>query len=53
MPRQLRLEYEGAIYHVLARGNRRESIYRDDRDRLAWLDYLQRQRGDKDKEVRT
>ena len=24
----------------MARGNRRESIYRDDRDRLAWLDYL-------------
>ena len=40
MPRQLRLEYEGAVYHVMARGNRRESIYRDDRDRLAWLDYL-------------
>ena len=40
MPRQLRLDYEGAVYHVMARGNRRESIYRDDRDRLAWLDYL-------------
>jgi putative transposase len=40
MPRQLRLEYEGAVYHVMARGNRREFIYRDDRDRLAWLDYL-------------
>ena len=42
MPRQLRLEYEGAIYHVMARGNRRQSIYRDDRDRLAWLDFLSR-----------
>ena len=42
MPRQLRLEYEGAVYHVLARGNRRQSIYRDDRDRLAWLDFLSR-----------
>ena len=42
MPRQLRFEYEGAVYHVLARGNRRQSIYRDDRDRLAWLDFLSR-----------
>jgi putative transposase len=40
MPRQLRLEYEGAAYHVIARGNRRESIFREDNDRLAWLDYL-------------
>lgn len=36
MPRQLRLEYEGAIYHLLSRGDRREDIYRDvaDRDRF-------------------
>jgi putative transposase len=40
MPRQLRLEYEGAIYHVMARGNRRQLIYRNERDRLAWLNYL-------------
>ena len=40
MPRQLRLEYEGAIYHVLARGDRREAIYHDDHDRLTWIDYL-------------
>ena len=33
MPRQLRLEYEGAIYHVMARGNRRQLIYRNERDR--------------------
>ena len=35
MPRQLRLECEGAAYHVMAQGIRREAIYRD--DRLAWL----------------
>jgi hypothetical protein len=40
MPRQFRLEYEDAVYHVMARDNRRESIYRDDRDLLAWLCYL-------------
>jgi putative transposase len=33
MPRQVRVEYEGAIYHVMARGNRRELIVRDDEDR--------------------
>jgi putative transposase len=40
MPRQLRLEYQGAVYHVMARGNRKESIFREDRDRFTWLDYL-------------
>jgi REP element-mobilizing transposase RayT len=30
MPRKLRLEYPGAIYHVMNRGNRREDIFRDD-----------------------
>ena len=32
MPRQIRLEYPGAIYHVLNRGDRREAIFRDDGD---------------------
>ena len=40
MPRQLRLEYQGAVYHVLARGDRREAISHDDHDRLTWIDYL-------------
>jgi len=26
MPRQMRIEYAGAIYHVMSRGNRREPI---------------------------
>ena len=30
MPRQLRLEYPGAIYHVMNRGDRREDIFLDD-----------------------
>ena len=33
MPRPLRLEAEGAIYHVIARGNERKPIFRDDHDR--------------------
>jgi len=32
MPRQLRIEYPGAIYHVLSRGDRREPIFLDDGD---------------------
>jgi REP element-mobilizing transposase RayT len=40
VPRPLRLELEGAIYHVVARGNNRRPIFLDDVDRevyLAWL----------------
>ena len=37
MPRKLRMEYEGAIYHVMNRGNRREDIFRDDPDRERFL----------------
>jgi len=33
MPRQLRIEYEGAIYHVMSRGDRREPIFEDNEDR--------------------
>ena len=33
MPRRLRIEFEGAIYHVMARGNARQKIVRDDADR--------------------
>ncbi len=40
MPRPLRLEAEGAIYHVIARGNERKPIFRDDRDRQEYLDRL-------------
>ncbi len=38
MARPLRIEYANALYHVTSRGDRRESIYRDDDDRLIWLD---------------
>ncbi len=33
MPRPLRVEYEGACYHVTSRGDRREPIFVDDQDR--------------------
>lgn len=40
MGRQLRIEYEGATYHVMCRGNRRETIFQDDEDRQLFVDTL-------------
>jgi putative transposase len=40
MARKLRLEYPGAIYHVLNRGDRREPIFRTDQDRRLFLETL-------------
>jgi hypothetical protein len=37
---QLRIEYPGAIYHVLSRGDRREDIFHDDVDRQDFLKTL-------------
>jgi putative transposase len=34
---KIRLEYAGATYHVMARGNQGCGIYGDDRDRKLWL----------------
>ena len=34
------MEFEGAVYHVMARGNERRSIFRDDRDRKRFLETL-------------
>ena len=41
MPRRLRVEFEGAIYHVMARGNARQKIVRDDADRGRLIDGLE------------
>lgn len=37
MPRSVRIEYAGAIYHVMARGNRRQEIFLSDQDREMFL----------------
>jgi REP element-mobilizing transposase RayT len=37
MPRQLRIEYPGALYHLMNRGDRREPIFKDDLDRQRFL----------------
>lgn len=42
MPRRLRLEFEGAIYHVMTRGNARQDIVQDDDDRTRLLTDLER-----------
>jgi putative transposase len=41
MARKLRLEYPGALYHVLNRGDRREPVFRDDADRQRFLETLE------------
>src|ERR1051325_5242333 len=40
MPRKLRVQYPGAIYHVMNRGDRREDIFLDDTDRERFLHTL-------------
>jgi putative transposase len=37
MPRPLRIQYAGARYHVMSRGDRREPIFHDDKDREQFL----------------
>jgi hypothetical protein len=32
MARPLRIEYEGALYHLTGRGNRREAVFADEED---------------------
>ena len=40
MARPLRIEYPGAIYHITSRGNARQPIYKDDKDRETFLEML-------------
>jgi len=40
MPRKMRVEYPGAIYHVMNRGDHREDIFKDDQDRERFLSTL-------------
>ncbi len=50
MPRQARIEYEGAIYHVMNRGDRREDIVRGDEGKGVRRIFLQDQRDLRSKE---
>ena len=40
MSRKLRIEYPGALYHLMNRGDRREPIFKDDTDRELFLETL-------------
>jgi putative transposase len=40
MARKPRIEYAGAVYHVISRGDRGEAIYQDDEDRRLFLQFL-------------
>jgi len=40
MARKLRIQYEGAIYHVMNRGDHREDIFRGDKDRKLFIETL-------------
>jgi REP element-mobilizing transposase RayT len=42
MVRPLRIQFAGALYHVTARGNARQPIFRDDDDRRAFVENLGR-----------
>ena len=37
MARKLRIQYPGAVYHVMNRGDHREAIFKDDQDREVFL----------------
>jgi len=40
MSRPLRIGFAGALYHVTSRGDKREDIYLDDKDRTIWLEFV-------------
>ena len=40
MAHPLRLEFSGAVYHIASRGNARQHLVRDDRDRVQFLTLL-------------
>jgi len=40
MARKVRIQYPGAMYHVMNRGDRREAIFADDEDRERFLETL-------------
>ena len=42
MARPLRVEYPGAFYHVINRGNNQEKIFNNDRDKEKFLEYLEK-----------
>ena len=44
MARKPRVEYDGAFYHVIVRGNQQQRTFQDDQDRIAYLERLEHYR---------
>jgi len=42
MGRKPRLHYQGALYHVISRGNNRQTIFQSDKDRAVFLSLLRK-----------
>ncbi|GBE06280.1 transposase IS200 like protein [bacterium BMS3Abin10] len=42
MARPLRIEYDGAVYHITSRGNAKRPIFKEDNDRTKFLETLQK-----------
>ncbi len=40
MARKLRIEYDGALYHVIKRGNQRQNIFKAKEDNKRYLTLL-------------
>jgi putative transposase len=45
MSRPARIEFSNALYHVTARGDRREDIFEDNEDRQVFLQILENKWG--------
>ena len=41
MTRPLRIEYAGVVYHITSRGNEKKAVFKDDQDRINFLNTLQ------------
>ena len=41
MARKPRIEFPGALYHVIARGNHRQTLFHDEADLTLYLDRLE------------
>jgi putative transposase len=41
MARPLRISYPGAFYHITSRGNEQKDVFKSNRDREKFLEYLE------------
>jgi hypothetical protein len=51
MARKPRIEFAGAVYHVMSRGDRGEAIIRDERDRVWLLGAQRKGKGNKERDT--